>query len=185
MIKNGYIPEIRQTDKASNEVSSVPKKRVLRWMESTDIKKLGELYVLLSKERFVRRITPQLTFEEGHRFCLFYLHRIFLDNHQDEWIGGRYEAGWNLAALFMSYWNKKNVPANGVNDVKQLLADLLLTGDAKVRVCVVTAVLEHLFEKPKIRDYFRDWIELASLKDAYKEAAEYADKIKHGSLEKE
>lgn len=158
----------------SSDDKALPKELVLTWMREPDIEILGELYVLINKERFIKRITPPLEFKEAHDFTVSYLRRVLMNDHKGDWSGGRYEAGWNLAALFSSYWGNKDVPRDGVVELKKFLADLCMAGDEALRLCIITSVLEHLFEKSDIRDYFRDWQNDVRLRATYEEAEKYA-----------
>ena len=49
-------------------------------------------------------------------------------------------------------------------------------GDDRLRTCIVTATLEHLFERKAIRKYFADWQDDATLAVAYDQACLWDEK---------
>jgi DNA-binding transcriptional MerR regulator len=55
-------------------------------------------------------------------------------------------------------------------DLKKWLAKLYTAADEGLRLCIVHATLEHLFERKDIRKYFSDWQQDPVLAPAYKEA---------------
>jgi len=61
-----------------------------------------------------------------------------------------------------------------IDELKKELAELYKKGDERLRICIVTATLEHLFERRDISQYFADWKNDPILKIAYSEAMEWS-----------
>jgi DNA-binding transcriptional MerR regulator len=60
-----------------------------------------------------------------------------------------------------------------LDDLKAWLGRLYKEGDPDLRICIVQATLEHLFEKKQIRKFFDDWKNDEVLAVAHEEASEW------------
>jgi hypothetical protein len=140
---------------------------VLRWMSSDDAETLGASYVLLITPLYSNRIEPRLSFEQYKTFLLDYYERCFRDNPQGEWVSSRYVAGWDLVRWFMSLWRDGEIPRDALKEIKAWLARMYRSGDEAVRICIINATLEHLFEDRKVAKFFGDWRDDAVLGPAY------------------
>jgi hypothetical protein len=154
--------------------SLVPRDKVKTWMEAEDIEALGALYEFLTDKRFYTRISPPLNFEDYHPFIMGYYERCFQEDPEGEWCNSRYSAGRDLVNWFKGLWQDSSVPRSALSELKEWLARLYKQGDEKLRVCLITATLEHLFEDRKIAKYFADWRTDPILAPAYDEALGYA-----------
>ena len=88
------------------------------------------------------------------------------------WADSRYSAGSTLMNIFASFWTDSAVPREIVKELKDWLGRLYAEGDEKLRTCIVTATLEHLFEQKDIREFFVDWKKHPLLAVAHKESSE-------------
>jgi hypothetical protein len=149
---------------------------IRRAAASDDIETLGALCHLLDKAAFRERIEPPLSFDEHHALFLRFYERCLLEDPGGEWSGSRYEAGWSLAAWSKALWHDAAVPRAKLLEIKRLLARLYKLGDGDVRICIVNATLEHLFEDRRITRWFKDWNEDAALAQAFADASLWSGK---------
>jgi hypothetical protein len=147
-------------------------------MQSTDIEVLGAVYALIVKREHYRRIDPPLTVEDYYSFLKHYFTRCFVENPDGEWAHTRYAAGWDLVNWFVHLWQDTSVPRRILHELKEWIAKLYKEGTEELRVAIITATLEHLFEYHEIEKYFGDWQQDKILKSAYEEAAAYATQLK-------
>jgi hypothetical protein len=149
---------------------------ILRWMRTDDIEAMGALMSLLAENKHFDRIDPPLSLEEYCRFAADYYERALAENPDGEWSDSRTTAGWDFAKWFLQLWQEQQ-PAERMilADLKMRLAKLCKVGGPSLCNALVTAVLEHLFERSEVQQYFRDWLEDPMLRDAYTEAKLLAD----------
>lgn len=138
------------------------------WMLSADIEVLGFVYAMIHDHRF--RIEPPLPVLEYVPWAKHYYERCFRENPDGDWANSSYSAGWDLVGFFISLWDNETVPRDSLLNLKKWLAKLYFTADEGLRLCIVHATLEHLFERKAIRKYFSDWQQDPVLAPAYKEA---------------
>ena len=143
-------------------------------MGDVDINVLGAVYRFIMDSEKHRCVEPPLLYADYQRFLLSYYERCFREDPESVWADSRYTAGWDLVNWFSHIWHDTNIPCSGVVELKELLARLYREGDEKLRTCIVTATLEHLFEQKPIRRYFQDWRDDPSLGIAYQQAMEWA-----------
>ena len=155
---------------------AVSKGRVLEIMSDGDINVLGAVYTFIMDSKNNQRVEPPLLYADYQRFLLSYYERCFREDPQSAWADSRYSAGWDLVNWFSHIWQDNNIPRSGVAELKDLLARLYREGDEKLRTCIVTATVEHLFEQKAIRKYFEDWRKDPVLDTAYQQAMEWANK---------
>lgn len=169
---NNTLTEIgfEMGDPESPNTSLVPRDKVLRWMQNSDIEVMGRTFYFITDRRHYLRIDPPLQFENYHPFVLRYYERCFRENPEDKtWALGRYPAGWSFVNWFVGLWNDRKIPRRALQDLKDLLAGLYKDGDSALRECLVTATLEHLFERRQIAKYFTDWQQDSTLRIAYED----------------
>ncbi|MBM4257997.1 MAG: hypothetical protein FJ147_19155 [Deltaproteobacteria bacterium] len=162
----------------SDKVSPILHDQVKVWMKTDDIEALGALYELLTEKRFYTRIQPPLQFDDYHSFILQYYERCLREDPDGKWSNSRYSAGGDLVGWFIGLWRDSSVPRSALLELKEWLAKLYKQGDEKLRVCLITATLEHLFQDRKIAKYFADWRKDTILADAYDEALGYANHLR-------
>lgn len=154
---------------------TLSKGRLLEIMSSGDIEVLGAVYTFIMDSKNSQRVDPPLLYDDYQRFLLNYYERCLREDPQSSWADSRYSAGWDLVNWFSYIWQDNNIPRSGVAELKQLLARLYREGDEKLRTCIVTATLEHLFEQKSIRKYFQDWRNAPVLGTAYQQAIEWVN----------
>jgi hypothetical protein len=144
---------------------------VRRWLKSDDIEILGFTSALIADARF--RIEPPLTPNEYKGFVTHYYERCLKEDPNGEWSDSRYSAGATLVNICGSLWSDSAVPREITKEPKDWLGRLYAEGDEALRTCIVTAVLEHLFEHKDIRESFSDWKKNPVLAIALKDASEW------------
>jgi len=175
--------ESEMGDPESSPTAPVPREKVLRWMQDDNIDVLGAAFYFITDKRYYPRVHPPLAFEDYHPFAIRYYKRCFRENPEDnKWALGRYPAGWSFVVWFVGLWNDREVPRKALDDLKQLLARLYKEGDSPLRECLVTATLEHLFERRRIAKYFSDWQQDPVLRKAYEEGMEWVKRGGHTPL---
>jgi len=144
---------------------------VHEWAKSSDIEILGFTHGLIHNGRF--RIEPALSLTEYKEFVKHYFERCLREDPQGEWSDSRYSAGGDLVNIFARLWRDSCAPRETLKELKVWLGDLYKEGDEKIRTCIVTATLEHLFEQKDIRLFFSDWKDDKVLAVAHREASEW------------
>ncbi len=138
------------------------------WMKNADIEVLGFVDSMLHDGRF--RIEPPLAPTEYVEWVKLYYGRCLKENPDGEWSDSSYSAGWDIVRIFIKLWDDERVPRELLLDLKSWLADLYRNADARLRTCLITATLEHLFERAPIRKFFVDWRRDSILRTAYQQA---------------
>ncbi len=154
----------------------IAQEQIKSWMQTEDVEGQGAVFALLMKPHHAKRIAPPMTFDDYHHFVMRYYERCFRENPDGEWADSRYSAGRSLVNWFIGNWNKSEVPRSAFADLKAWLETLYIKGDQELRICLVTATFEHLFENKKIAKYFSDWEKDPVLKVAYEEAMRWQEK---------
>ncbi len=131
----------------------IPLDDLRHWTRSEDLEVLGFVMAMIDDGRF--RIEPPLTPGEFRDFVVRYYGRCFKENPQGEWADSNYSAGHDVANVFGSLWRDHRVSRNILRDLRDWLATLFVERDERLRKCLVTATLEHLFEQKDIRQFFR------------------------------
>jgi hypothetical protein len=157
------------------KVTSVPLDELHGWMKSEDIEVLGHTYLILNDSRF--HVYPPLSRDEYNIFAMHYFGRCLRENPDGEWSDNRYSAGWDIVRWFVQLWDDAEVSRSLLVEIKQWLERLYREGDETLRKCLVTATVEHLFERKEIRDFFTDWENDPELKAAHAEGMQW---VTHG-----
>jgi hypothetical protein len=104
-----------------------------------------------------------------------YLERCVIENSETLYADGRFSACDTLRAWFQRVWNKREEQNATVVALRDLLARLCCRGDEQITDVVMTAVLEHLFIQPEIREFFRAWEQEPILASVYRDALTLSD----------
>jgi hypothetical protein len=153
----------------------VRKADIVRWENSTDMEVLGLLYRYLANAQYFERIEPRMTRDEFASLARKYLGRCLSQDPQGVHSHNRYEAGWEIAALFSGLWREGESSRQECGRLKNWLAEIIKSGDGDIQLCLVNATLEHLFEDQKIARYFDDWKADHALARAYSEAMHWPE----------
>jgi hypothetical protein len=139
-------------------------------MDNEDLEILGLTFSLMHNPDILDRITPPLTIHDFQRLHIIYLPKCICSNIDSEWTDSPYIAAHSIAAWLKHLWDMRPEYNNLIDEWKKTLAHLVLTGEKRVRECVICGILEHLLSNNKIRKYFSDWQKKDILKDAYLDA---------------
>ncbi len=161
-------------DDGEERKETVAKDILLASQRGTDIELLGAAFVFITEPKFSWRVAPPLTLDEYVEFTTQYLERCLLDNPNGEWAHSRYEAGHAIVNIFVALWKNESVPRNALEELRDWLGRLYLEGDEELRVALVTATLEHLFESRTIKTFFASWKTRPLLDKAYDDAVDWA-----------
>jgi hypothetical protein len=149
---------------------------VRQWLESNDIEVLGAAFRLLHNPEQYTRVSPPLTFNDYRNFHIKYFARCLREDPKGDWCESRYLAGHSLVRWFKGLWSDQDIPREALAELKALLGQLAKEPDEGLRNCILTAVLEHLFEDEDILAFFSEWKEDRGLRSIYDEAREEASK---------
>ena len=159
---------------------------------------------ILLEAEYCKRIAPRLLLEDTFNFLISFFEQCIEKDPKDstfqlcieedptiikelkykEYLFSRYEAGWAVTNWFLCLWDDDQVPLSALQTLKDWIANVYLKGDEKIRTCIITAILEHLFEHNKVRSFFGDWKKDPNLKSAYLEAKEFGNYIKKTTVKR-
>jgi hypothetical protein len=157
-----------ELQKPAEKRTSVPQSKVRKWMESKDTESLGATYVFLSKAEHVDRVTPPLAFDPVFDFLLKYFEFCLTANPKSERANSAYSAGYDLVGWFVWMWDEKR-DKKYFEAIKSLLSRLYVSGTPELKKCIEHGIVEHLFERKAIRNFFGDWKDDPNLRPAYEE----------------
>jgi hypothetical protein len=144
-------------------------------MQHPDVEVQGAAYQLLRKVGDAPVIVPSIPADERVTFYRTFLERCFREDVEGEWTYSRYSTCWEIAAWMAALFEKPAENSGVLAGLKQWLACRYLHGTADERDALLNGTLEHLFERPEIRDYFRDWATEPALSQAYADACLWSD----------
>ena len=157
---------IEQLEAAPEVATEIPVSQVHRWMDSENIDILGATSIFLSNAACVRRVYPALSFEQVFNFLQHYYVQCLRKDPDSDWADSRYSAGWDMVRWFVSMWDDKR-ESKYLEVIKSSLAELYREGSPELRICIENAIIEHLFEREEIRNFFGDWKDNPELGRAY------------------
>lgn len=155
---------------AEEPESVLPATTVRDWMQSADLQLRGIAYYVLFDPKYHRRIEPKLSLRDYIDFVLPLYETCLRHDPDVDWIPTRYTAGWDLANWFKALWQDKQTPRGVLKEIKDWLAHVYMSSDQAVRDAIITAFLEHVFEKKGIVRFFSDWKVHPELADAVQDA---------------
>jgi hypothetical protein len=164
------IKEIRSALQASR---AIPASKMDAWRAHPSLEVQGAVAeVLLEHPELV---VPPLPFEEVFTTCADYYRGCMVQNIQDsEYAPNRSIAGLEFARWFVSLWRDQGVPREYLVRLKSMLRELCL--DNKIpQGQIFGAVIEHLFERAEIQDFFADWKSDPRLAPEFALAKEWGD----------
>lgn len=165
---------IAEIEAALDSNSPIPADEVRRWMQAQCLDTWGALSIVFFDH--AERIQPPLDMQTVCDFMRKYYKRCLSEAVDGgKYYPSRYIAGHELQNWFKRLWEDHTVPRGYVDDLKAMLTELYLSGDAEVQECVVNSVLEHLFETPEFVQYFSEWKQDSTLKVAYESAMQWAN----------
>jgi hypothetical protein len=159
---------IKEFETRVGEGARIPASHVRRWMGSDDPDTLGATYGFLSNATHAQRISPPLSLDEVFDFMLRYYEFCLKTDPKSKWANSRYSAGWDLVGWFVHLWDEGR-DTKYVEAIKSLLERLYVPADPELKKSIEHAVVEHLFERKAIREFFSDWRDNPQLRPAYDE----------------
>jgi hypothetical protein len=151
---------------------------VRRWMRVTDPEVRGAIHTLLRDSAVHQRITPPLCFDEVFDWILQYYEWCLRTDPRGEcydtqWVDTRWDAAFELIPWFIWWWDE-GIDRSYLERVKAMLAELYISGSHDLREAIAVGLLEHLFERKPIREFFAAWKDDPQLRPAYEAASAWA-----------
>lgn len=161
----------REIDAALSSQDSIPKGKVLLWIESAgDLTTLAKLYRLTGEGYY--RIKPELGREAECRAVQRYLLECI---RQDVTDNEEIESRWEAAAT-LHFWLRHLLEKGDSSDViagaAKAITDLFLTNE-EARDAIEAGFLEHALETSALRPYFEHWSRDEPLKEAWERALKW------------
>ena len=152
--------------------ASIPRERVLRWIDATtDLSTLAKLYRLTDEGYY--RIQPNLGRDASCALIQRYLLQCIREGvSDDDEIQERYEAAQSLHVWFCHLLETKDTSAV-LTAAASAVTKLFLASGTDVRTAIETGFLEHVLETAALRPYFEHWSLDSNLKEAWERALEW------------
>lgn len=151
----------------------IPRTQIDRWRTSDNIEIQGALYNLVIEPAHFLRIAPAWTFDDLFEFVLAYYARCIRENPRSQWADSRYSAAHDLVNFVRRSWDEPEFELRAKDKLFTWCTQLYREGDHGIRECMITGLLEHLFEDSRIRRLFSKWKEDPELLDAFSAASEW------------
>lgn len=152
----------------------IPVELLRAWMRRPEIEVQAAIYDLLTSSERVKKLVPDVTFEDYVIFKPRFFSQCIIENPDSEVTLSRWEAAMEFLGWFGYLWDDPSVDRSVLTEAKDQLRKLYLEGDSDVRLALIQGTLEHLFENASVRDFFADWLNDPILQKAYEEAAEWS-----------
>ncbi len=152
----------------------IHKEQLMDWLNDEDLDVIGATINLLTERKYTRLIEPPIKLIDYYPKLIHYLERCIKEDPDAEWAVSRYEAAFFFQTWFKRLWRYKKDYENILQELKQWIQIMYLEGNRSVRTCIITGILEHLFENKKIAGYFKEWRNEPELANAYEEAIGYS-----------
>ena len=173
MNKINYLSEIEEAICGENAIDCA---LVRKWLTAQNIDDKDALYYLLNDEKMVNRISPLPDFDEVYNFCLPFLGYAIANNYAGYSFDDRYDAARELYVLvknmLLTYPHE-----SCIKKFKDAVESIYMNGDDKVKNCIETVLLEHLFDNKLILEAFDSWRDDPALKQAYDNVMYYVNNI--------
>jgi hypothetical protein len=127
---------------------------------------LGATYSVLMNAKVIQRIAPSLSFDEVFGFFLRYYEFCLKNDPHGEWVDNRFTAGCDFVSVFVSSWDEGR-DKKYFQEMKSLLRRLYIEGPGELKNSIEQAIVEHLFERSDIREFFSDWRDNPQLRPEY------------------
>jgi hypothetical protein len=168
------ITEILMAFGSSSGEACVSRDRVLGWMKDDNLEVRAALYQMIVDRKRGSRVQPPLTFDDYFGFVVPFLVQCIKEDCEGEWTENRSLSGHSLKNWFVGLWDDEAVPREKLYKLKLLLETLYKEGDTSTRDVVVNSILEHLFERHDMREFFADWAHDSGLAEAHRDALLWA-----------
>lgn len=159
---------IKELRTPAGEQRDVPQSQVRRWMDSEETDVLGATYKFLMASEQTQRVKPPLDFDPVFDFILRYYAHCLKANPQSRWADDASSAAMDFVRWFVWMWDQER-DRRYFETIKARLAELYISGTSDVKDRIEHGVIEHLFERAAIREFFSDWRDNPQLRRAYDE----------------
>lgn len=159
----------------------IPRTKIFQWMECDDVEVLYLLVSYINIKEFYLRVRPYLSIDDYHAIYLKYFGLAIQSNQlRKEWPHStyKYEASSSAVNWFREIWRSKDDRQDLILGFKNWIENLYKNSDENSRKCIITSMLEYLFEDKEVLLFFSDWEEDSVLFLAYDEAMRYADVLR-------
>lgn len=154
----------------------IPLEKVRTWMKNSDIEVLGATFHTIIDYPYCEHIEPPMEEADEDKFITYFLERCLRENVEGNWSLTRYEAARDIAHQFKVEFNNEDKDYEDfLIQIKDMLANVYLTGDDKLRKVIVQNILKYILREPRWRAMFEDWRDHPILCHAYREAMEWAE----------
>jgi hypothetical protein len=143
------------------------------WLNSGSLNTLGAAIALIEDANNLLIESPKM--DTKINLYLDYFRRCILENPSTPYTENRYIAAHSLSNFYRALRADSKVPRSYLEDFRNMIKHLYLTGSHEVRNALLTGTLEHLFEDHGIRKEFSDWKNVDALKSVYLKALEWSD----------
>ena len=164
--------ELDEIVAAQRGTGPITREQVQAWTRSKDIEALGALYNAVAERSFCDRVTPPLTNDDVFPFLLAYFGRCLQEDPQGAWADSRYSVGFDL----VNWIKHDREDPESLAQWKTWIETIYREGTPEMRLCLITATLEHVFEEPEIASFFSDWKCDPLLAEAYRQAMEWSER---------
>lgn len=166
-----HTPEI---DAALATQGSIPKDKVLLWLESArDLPTRAKLYRLTGESYC--RINPELgkeaECEAVRRYLLECIRQDVTDNDE---IQSRWEAAATLH-LWLRQLFEMGEACDEIDKTARAITELFLTSGEEIQLAIEQGFLEHALESSSLRPYFEHWSKDERLCETWRAAMEWAN----------
>jgi hypothetical protein len=174
------MPRRATLDAIVEELMRPPKERrtvkaatVRRWMRAKNPEARGATFSFLTEVGYTRKVYPFLRTDEVFDWFLRYYAWCLKTDPQGEWLDGRWGAAREMIVWFIWMWDEE-WERSYLERVKALLAKLYISGSRDLKGAIEVGLLEHLFERRKIKRFFESWKDDPQLGPAYEAASPWA-----------
>lgn len=155
---------------ASDPSTPIPLELVLGAIRDDRIEVNGLAFEIVNSPDALRRISPSICDEDVQRLLLTYLPQCVIHSRQDEWVVSPYIAAYAIADSIKQLWAKGQAGQELLARWNEVLKNIVLVGEDRVRECIILGVFEHILGCAGLQQYFSDWRNQPILRSVYEEA---------------
>jgi hypothetical protein len=165
---------IRYLETAESESSAIADSEVRGWMSGDDPEVLGATYAFFTNAELVQRITPSMSFDDVFEFVIRSYEFCLRNDPQGDLVDDRFSTACNFVSAFVSMWDEGR-DRKYFREMKSLSSHLYTEGPGDLKDSIELAIVEHLFEREDIREFFSDWRDDPQLQPAYEAGKLWAE----------
>jgi hypothetical protein len=159
----------------------IPEHKLLNAMDSSNLIANCIAHEIVTEA--YQRVHPELDLVRVGEFLLdYYLNCIEREpppepqddaELRDDELHRPYEAGRLLIGFVVNMWRLRPETDALIDDCVQRVTNLYLKSNQEIRLCIETAFLEHVFERPELRPLFAHWANHPELAEAHRMCMEW------------